>query len=82
MANEEWMKLPTLTVDQAAEILGVSRNHAYTAVKAGDIPSLRLGRRILVPTRPLLAMLGIDAAIAEIVAQEPTRTGRSSRQAR
>jgi excisionase family DNA binding protein len=60
MTNDELMKLPTLTVEQAAQMLGVSRNHAYAAVKARELPSLKLGRRVLIPTRPLLAMLGIE----------------------
>jgi excisionase family DNA binding protein len=59
MTDENLMKLPTLNVDQAAQLLGVSRGHAYAAVKAGEIPSLKLGRRVLVPTRPLLEMLGL-----------------------
>lgn len=38
-----------LTVEQAAEQLGVNRQTAYNAAKAGDIPVIRLGRRLLVP---------------------------------
>lgn len=49
---------PTLTVEQAGELLGVSRRTAYRAARDGEIPTLRLGRRILVPTPRLLAMLG------------------------
>jgi excisionase family DNA binding protein len=52
---------PTLSVEHAAELLGVSRSAAYRAVAAGQLPSLRLGRRIYVPTAPLLAMLGLLA---------------------
>lgn len=50
----------TLTVDEAADVLGVSRDVAYRCVESGDIPSLRLGRRIVVPTAKLLALLGVD----------------------
>jgi excisionase family DNA binding protein len=39
----------TYTVEEAADILGVSRSFAYEAVKRGDIPSMRIGRRWLVP---------------------------------
>lgn len=49
---------PTLTVEQAGEMLGISRRSAYRAVARGDLPTLRLGRRILVPTPRLLALLG------------------------
>ncbi len=51
---------PTLTVDQAAKILHVSRASAYKAVHSGEIPSIRVGHRVLVPTALLLAMLGLD----------------------
>ena len=38
-----------LTVTEAAELLGISRGLAYELVRMGAIPSLRLGRRLLVP---------------------------------
>ena len=49
----------TLTVEEAAKILGVSRGVAYEGVKTGEIPSIRIGRRILVPKAELDKMLGI-----------------------
>lgn len=51
---------PTLTVPQAGELLGISRRSAYRAAAAGHIPTIRLGRRILVPTALLLRMLGLQ----------------------
>ena len=48
----------TLTVEEAARICGVSRGVAYEAVKSGDIPSVRICRRIVVPRHALLALLG------------------------
>ncbi len=51
------MKL-TGTVEEAAEVLGISRNSAYEAVREGEIPSMRAGRRILVLWRPLMQKLG------------------------
>jgi excisionase family DNA binding protein len=47
----------TLTVEEAAETLGISRAFAYEAVAAGDIPCIRIGRRILVPKAALEKML-------------------------
>lgn len=39
----------TLTVEEAASLLGISRGAAYQAVKVGEIPGvLRLGRRVLI----------------------------------
>ncbi len=46
-----------LTVDETAEALGISRNSAYKAVAEGQIPSIRVGRRILVLRKPLTKML-------------------------
>lgn len=52
-----------LTVDEAAELLGIGRNAAYEAVKRGEIPTIRLGKKILVLRLKLLEMLGApDAA--------------------
>jgi excisionase family DNA binding protein len=48
----------TLTVEEAAERLGISRAHAYEAVREGEIPSIRIGRRILVPIAALDKLLG------------------------
>jgi excisionase family DNA binding protein len=49
---------PTISVEHAAELLGVSRSAAYRAAKAGQLVTFRVGRRLLVPTAPLLRMLG------------------------
>ena len=43
----------TMTVEEASEALGISRSLAYELVRQGEIPSLRLGRRIVVPVRVL-----------------------------
>lgn len=51
---------PTLTVSETAELLRISRASAYEAVHAGTIPSLRIGRRLVVPTAALRRMLSID----------------------
>lgn len=53
---------PTISVEQAGELLGVSRRSAYRAASRGQIPTVRVGRRLLVPTRRLLDMLGMPAA--------------------
>jgi excisionase family DNA binding protein len=47
----------TLTVEQTAKLLGIGRSTAYELVRTGDIPSLRLGRRIVVPTAELHRLL-------------------------
>jgi excisionase family DNA binding protein len=50
------MKSATLTVAEAAELLGVSSDLVYDAVAEGSLPCIRLGRRVLVP-RPALDRL-------------------------
>lgn len=47
----------TLTVNEAAELLGIGKNAAYEAAKRGDIPSLRIGRRVVVPREALEELL-------------------------
>jgi excisionase family DNA binding protein len=47
----------TLTVEEAGRILGLGRAAAYAAVRRGEIPSLRFGRRVLVPRQALDRML-------------------------
>ena len=43
----------TLSVSQAAKLLGISRAFAYELVARGELPSLRLGRRVVVPRQAL-----------------------------
>jgi excisionase family DNA binding protein len=40
----------TITIDEAAERLRVGRNQMYEAVRRGDVPAIRVGKRWLVPT--------------------------------
>ena len=47
----------TYTVDEAAQLLGISRNSAYEAVRRGEIPTISIGRRILVPRNRLEELL-------------------------
>lgn len=54
----DWRKETTITVQQAAEVLGISLNSAYQAVRAGELPSIGLGHRKLIPVAALRTMLG------------------------
>jgi excisionase family DNA binding protein len=45
------------TVEEAARLLRIGRNHGYEAVASGAIPSIRIGKRILVPRVALERML-------------------------
>ena len=54
------MHLPgLLKVEQASALMGISRSAAYRAVVAGDLPSVRFGCRLYVPTARLLGLLGL-----------------------
>ena len=46
----------------AGEVLGIGRSLIYSGIASGEIPSVRVGRRILVPVPALLRMLGDTAA--------------------
>ena len=53
----------TLTIDEAARWLGISRGSAYEAARSGEIAGvvvIRVGRRLLVPKAPLFELLGLD----------------------
>ena len=43
----------TMSVEEASEALGMSSSLAHELVRGGEIPSLRLGRRVVVPARAL-----------------------------
>ena len=58
----------SLTVTEAAEVLGISRTLAYALVARGELPSLRMGRRIVVPKRALEALLEAASDPADPVA--------------
>jgi excisionase family DNA binding protein len=47
--DRKWDGFSTFTVDEAAEILRVSRCSAYAAAKNGEIPTVQVGRRLVVP---------------------------------
>ena len=57
----------TLTVEQTALVLGISRSSAYRGIHTGQIPSFRIGGRILVPTAKVLDMLGLDELPAHVL---------------
>ena len=49
----------TMSVEEAGALLGLSRSAAYRAALAGELRTLRYGRRLLVPTVPLLRLLDL-----------------------
>ncbi len=53
---------PTMRLEDLCEPLGLSRSSVYAAARSGEIPTLRIGRRILVPTAAVRRMLLLDEA--------------------
>lgn len=49
----------TYTVEEAGRLLGVGRNQAYDAAKRGEVPTIRVGKRLLVPKAALDRLLGV-----------------------
>jgi len=47
----------TLTIEEAANLLGIGRNLCYDRVKTGEIPVIKIGRRLLVPRSALEKLL-------------------------
>ena len=54
----------TVSVEEAGEILGCSRNTAYEAVRRGEIPVIRIGKRLLVPKAALQRLLNGETAVS------------------
>jgi excisionase family DNA binding protein len=52
----------TLTVDQTARLLGISRSTAYELVQTGELECLRLRRRVVVPTARVAEWLGVTVS--------------------
>lgn len=50
----------TYTVSETSTLLGIGRNAAYEAVRRGEIPSIKLGRRLLIPKAVVARMLELD----------------------
>ncbi len=56
--DPNWRTRPTLTVEEAGAVIGLSRTSAYAAVSRGELPTVRLGGRLLLPTARLRALVG------------------------
>lgn len=55
--TETAISRPTMTVDEVAQLLGISRGLAFQAVRRGELPAIRVGRRILIPVHRLYELL-------------------------
>ncbi len=46
-----------LTVDQLMELLHIGRNAAYGLLKSGEIKTMRIGRRYIIPKRSIVSFI-------------------------
>lgn len=80
MTHTELKNLPpTISVEEAGRILGLSRPSSYQAANdfletGSGIPVLRFGRRLRVSSARLALMLGIGAPVEEETEGERTVT--------
>ena len=65
MTNSQFPERQTFTVDEVAKILGISRGTAFSRIHTGEIPSLRLGHRILVSRTALSRLLDPSPVLAD-----------------
>jgi len=63
MNIEELNSRVVLTAQDVAELLDVSSSHVYESIRRGDLPSHRMGRRIVIPARPIVRLLGLDETV-------------------
>ena len=47
----------TLSAEQVAQVLGISRAGAYTLMHSKDFPTIQIGKRMVVPKDKLLAWM-------------------------
>lgn len=47
----------TLSIEEAAKVLGIGRNLCYDRVKTGELPCIKIGRRLLIPKKALEKLL-------------------------
>jgi excisionase family DNA binding protein len=55
----------TVTIKEAAKILGIGRDQAYNAARLGQLPVIKIGRRLLVSLPALTRMLEEAGRTAE-----------------
>ena len=51
----------TFTVEEAGKLLGISRALAYEMARTGKLPTLRFGKRLVVPKKAVQNMLELAA---------------------
>jgi hypothetical protein len=64
MTLEEALARPAIPITDAGKLFfGLGRSAAYQAASSGDIPTIRIGKKIMVPVVPLAERLGLRATV-------------------
>jgi excisionase family DNA binding protein len=71
VADKDTAKRETLTVIEAAQVLGIGRSRMYRACQSQEIPARKLGKRWLIPR------VALDRWFAEVTASPPALAGSS-----
>ena len=70
----------TMRVEEAAVALGIGRTTAYLAIRRGELPCLRIGRRLVVPRAAIDRLLaGADPLPPSLAAQQEQPHGEPGR---
>jgi excisionase family DNA binding protein len=64
------MEKMTLSVPEAGQLLGIGRTTAYDAARAGQIPTVKIGKRLLVPVAALERLLAVEVGANELAQPE------------
>ncbi|ESZ11466.1 hypothetical protein X735_25785 [Mesorhizobium sp. L2C085B000] len=66
MTLAEALGRATVSVPDAGRLFyNLARNASYDAAKRGDIPTVKIGGKIMVPVAPLAAQLGLSTRFGE-----------------
>ncbi len=67
------------TVEEVADLLGFARSTMYERVRAGDIASVRLGRRLFITAPTVTALIGVQPPMpAELTQQRRAHESQGS----
>jgi excisionase family DNA binding protein len=66
------------TVEEAAGLLGVARSTMYELLRVGEVPSIRMGRRVFITAPAIAALTGVaPPSPAELVARRAADAQRA-----
>lgn len=60
-----WRERAAVSMGEAADLLGCTRQHLWNLQQRGGLRSVRLGRRIVIPTSEILRLVGEESGGAD-----------------